>query len=99
MKKKNRNRTANIIDSVLNVPKEVSTGLPKITILGFNEILIENYRGVLEYENIYVRISTFIGIINISGYGFNLKQMTEDDILILGQIDSIELEKDNIEEN
>ena len=85
------------IDNLLDVPKEVVTGTPKITILGFNELLIENYRGVLEYEEFYVKVNTYIGVININGLNFNIQQMNEDDILITGQIDSIELENDNIE--
>jgi len=97
-KRKKNNRSASVIDTILEVPKEVVTGLPKITILGFNEIYIENYKGVLEYEEFYIRINTFIGIVNINGYNFNIKQMTEDDILITGQIDSISLENDEIGE-
>ena len=95
--KKRNNRSASVIDSILDVPKEVVTGLPKITILGFNEMLIENYKGILEYEEFYIRVNTFIGVININGFNFNIKNMTEDDILITGQIDSIDIENDELD--
>ena len=95
--RKKNNRSANVIDKILDVPKEVVTGLPKITILGFNEILIENYKGILEYEEFYIRVNTFIGVVNINGFNFNIKQMTEEDILITGQIDSIEIENDELD--
>ena len=50
--------------------------------LGFEEMLIENYKGILEYEELYVRINTYIGVINITGHDFNLKNINEDDILL-----------------
>lgn len=81
------------INEILEIPKEVSTDIPKITTLGFEEMLIENYKGILEYDEIFIRISTHIGIIDISGLNLSLNQMTEDDILISGKIENIEFEK------
>ena len=89
--KKNKRMTR--LNEILEIPKEVSSNVPKITILGFEEMLIENYKGILEYEDIFIRISTHIGIINISGFNLNLNQMTEDDILVSGKIENVEFEK------
>lgn len=85
-------RGFNRIENFLEIPKEVTTNEPKVTIVGFKEMLIENYKGILEYEDILIRIKTQIGILNISGIGLNLNQMTGDDILVTGKIESIELE-------
>lgn len=81
------------IDSILEIPKEIYTNEPKITIVGFNEMLIENYKGILEYEEYYVKVNTHIGIVNINGFNLKLEQMTGDDIKIIGDIDSMEIEK------
>lgn len=81
------------IDNILEMPKEIYTNEPKITIVGFNEMLIENYKGILEYEEYYVKVNTHIGIININGFNLKLEQMTGDDIKIIGDIDSMEIEK------
>lgn len=88
----------NRIEKILDFPKEVTTDLPKFTLLGFEEMLIENYKGILEYEEYYIKLSTFIGIVNISGINLKLDQMKDESILVNGQIDSITLEKD-IEED
>lgn len=85
------------IDNILEIPKEVTLQVPRITILGFEELLIENYKGILEYEEFFIKISTFIGIININGFNLSLNQMTEDDIMIKGKIDSIDFE-DEVDE-
>ena len=81
------------IDKFLEIPQEVYTNTPKITITGFNEIILENYKGILEYEEFYASISTYIGVVNINGYNINLEKMTNDDIKITGKIESIELER------
>ena len=35
---------------MLELPIEVTTNIPKITITGFDQIMIENYMGIIEYE-------------------------------------------------
>ena len=88
-----RKRNHNKIDKMLELPKEVYTNEPKITITGFDEMIIENFKGILEYEEFFVRINTYIGIISINGFSLNLENMTDDDIKVTGQIDSINFEK------
>ena len=60
--------------------------------LGFNEVLIENYKGILEYEEFFIRICTHIGNININGFELNLNQITDDDVKITGKIENIDFE-------
>lgn len=81
------------IEQILEIPQEVYSDTPKITITGFNEIILENYKGILEYEEFFASISTYIGIVNINGFNLNLEKMTNDDIKITGKIESIELER------
>lgn len=81
------------LDKILEIPEEVYSNIPKLTIIGFNEIILENYKGILEYEEFFASISTYIGIVNINGYNINLDKMTNDDIKITGKIESIELER------
>ena len=52
MKKRYENRASrlNKIDKMLDLPKEIYSNTPKISILGFDEMVIENYKGILEYE-------------------------------------------------
>ena len=83
----------NKVDKLLELPKEVCSNVPKIIITGFDEMLIENFKGILEYEEFYVRINTYIGIININGYELNLENMTDDDIKITGKIESFDFER------
>ena len=87
MKKKSR------INDILEIPKEVYSNVPNFILTGFEELIIENYKGILEYEDYYVRVNTFIGIVNIHGINLKLEKMTEDNIKITGKIESLEIER------
>lgn len=80
-------------NEILELPKEIYTNIPKIIITGFDEMVIENFKGILEYEDYYVRVNTHMGIININGYNLNLEAMTNDDIKVTGKIDSMDIER------
>ena len=86
-------RGINRINKILEIPKEAYTNEPKIIITGFNEMIIENYKGILEYENYYIKISTFIGCININGFNIKLDKMSEDYLKIVGTIESLDIER------
>lgn len=73
------------ITAFLEMPEEVVSDKPRITILGFNEIVIENYKNILEYDEIFIKVNTYIGAINISGMGLKLIQMNKDDIMVTRQ--------------
>lgn len=80
------------LEEILEIPAELSTDKPKITIVGFEEMCVENHRGILEYQDYFIRLNTYIGIININGFNLQLDEMTTDDILVKGKIDSIDFE-------
>ena len=93
MRRERKVRKQNRFEELLEIPKEISSEKPKLTVMGFEELLVENYKAILEYQDFYVRLSTHIGIININGFELNLNEMTNDDIIITGKIESIDFEK------
>lgn len=92
MRKKRKERVQNKFERLLEIPTELSSTEPKITIVSFNEMLIENYKGILEYQEFFIRISTYSGIININGFNLKLNEMTSDDLMITGKIETIDFE-------
>ena len=85
-------RKARKLDEILEIPVELSTNNPKITIVGFERLLIENYKGILEYQDYFVRVNTYIGIININGFNLQLEEMTSGDLLVIGKIENVDFE-------
>ena len=90
---KKRKSIPSRLDRILSMPDEISSNRPKITIVGFEQVFIENYKGILEYQDYFVRLNTYIGIININGFNLKLEQMTDEDIKVTGKIDSIDFEE------
>lgn len=86
-------RKLNKFAQMLDMPRELDKTQTKVTIISFDEILIENYKGIMEYEEFFVKINTEIGVININGFNLKLEQMTNEDILVKGVINSIDLER------
>ena len=91
MKKNKKNISR--IDRLLEIPQEIYSNVPKITITRFNEMIIENFKGILEYEDYYIRINTSLGIINVNGYELRLENMTNDDIKVTGKIEKFDIER------
>lgn len=99
MKNKRNNKFSSKINEILEVPREITGNTTKLTIVGFDEMLIENYKGILEYEEFYIKVKTDIGNININGFNLELEQVTEDDISVKGKIESLDIERIVDEEN
>ena len=87
-----------LLDSInINIPQLKAFNLMKftrkITTEELNEMIIENFKGILEYEDYYIRINTSLGIININGFELKLENMTNDDIKVNGKVESIDIER------
>lgn len=91
--KRNKPKKYTKLDSLLEIPREVASTDIKITVNGFDEILIENYKNILEYQDVLIKINTFEGTITIYGFNLKLDQLTDEDIKVNGKIDTIEFEK------
>ena len=90
--RKNKPKKYTKLDSLLEIPREVVSTDIKITMTGFDQVLIENYKNILEYQDILIKVNTFEGAITIYGFNLKLEQMTDEDIIVNGKIDSIEFE-------
>lgn len=85
-----KNDWKNKLADASGIPKDVVLKAPIITITGQTELLIENYRGILEYTNQFVRIQTKIGRIKITGERLYIPYYTNDEMKITGHIISVE---------
>lgn len=78
------------VTEILELPKEIVLNIPRIIMIGKSDILVENYKGIIEYEITRVRINTEIGIIKITGNDLVIGQLTSENIMITGDIISLE---------
>ena len=85
-----REKVKRDITAALALPKEIVLNLPLITMYGNEELNLENYKGIVEYTNERLRISTSIGVLKIEGRNLLLKQVTSEHITVAGGIVKIE---------
>ncbi|MBQ9491453.1 MAG: sporulation protein YqfC [Firmicutes bacterium] len=87
--KVNQNIKKKLVNT-LELPKEIIFNLPLITIVGNEEINIENYKGVIEYSPEKIRINTECGVLKINGEKLSFKQITAENIIVTGIIQTLE---------
>lgn len=89
-KKPDKDKIREHLVSAASMPKDVVMGASVITILGTNEICIENYRGIIEYTECLVRIQTKNRQIRLTGKNLQIEYYTNDEMKITGSICSLE---------
>lgn len=96
MNKANRfsRRLKNRFNEISEISEELTMGLPKIVILAKKECLIENYKGIIEYENQKIRLMTISGEVIIEGNNLHINEIGEGEMIIKGSICRLELEGD-----
>ena len=74
------------ISLALELPPEVMLNVPNITLIGRNEVSVENFSGILEYTTDKIRLNTKVGVLTIEGTCLEAKSMTAEMITIHGNI-------------
>lgn len=73
-----------------NMPKDVVLGVPIVTLTGQVEVNVENYRGIIEYTDVLIRIKSKSGQIKISGKNLEIEYYTNDEMKITGRVEKVE---------
>ena len=77
------------VSEVLELPKELILDIPKITLVGNKQLFLENYKGIIEYEDNQIRLKTHEGVIKLEGSDMVIKEITSEDIMVDGKISLI----------
>lgn len=76
--------------SAMDLPKDVVEHASILTVLGRNELSVENYRGILEYTDALIRVQTRGGQIRIKGKHLQILYYTNDEMKVTGVLSSLE---------
>lgn len=96
MSRKNRKVAKKIkqkFNDIADLPKEISLDYSRMVLLGNKEFVIENYKGIVEYDNNIIRLNTLSGIISIEGNGLVINEISDDDVSVEGIIKLIGIEE------
>lgn len=86
---KKESRAVRLSDA-LDIPLDTLCDIPHIEILGCNEITVENFRGILDYDENSFKINTKSGIIKIDGSSLLIASVTDESVSLRGTIARIE---------
>ena len=81
----------------LELPAEITAGLPKMELTGTTEFSVEPHKGLLEYEQQRISVASSIGAIHVNGRHMTIKLMNQERITVVGEIQSVELPGDRHE--
>lgn len=76
----------------LELPKDFLMGEAIVTITGRSELLIENYRGILVYEDSFIKIQAKNSRILITGVHLSIDYYTNEEMKISGFFEQIQYE-------
>jgi len=77
------------ISNVLELPKDIVLDVAKITLIGSNNVTVENHKGIIEYNDDQIRINTGSGVLTINGLKLNIKSILQEEITITGEVHCI----------
>jgi sporulation protein YqfC len=74
----------------LDIPADAVAGMPRIELLGDRELRMEYHKGILAYGTDEIHISGGKLVVRVRGTGLELRSMDPTQLLITGQILSLD---------
>lgn len=84
-----KNRHLQRLAGILEIPQDIVLDLPRITMLGNKQLLIENHKGIIEYTPSLVRIKLNQGELIIVGRDLMLSHLQLEQILVEGIVGDV----------
>ena len=69
-----------------DIPQDVALDLPRLTMLGNAQLLVENHKGIVEYTPEKIRLKLVQGELEIGGTAMTLGNLRAEQILVEGTI-------------
>lgn len=92
MNRKDAKRWQRGLAEFLELPREIMLNLPRLTLVGTMQCLLENHRGVIEYTAGRIRIAVTDGEIVITGDNLVIRTLAGEEIAVEGKISSVHYE-------
>jgi sporulation protein YqfC len=89
MRKRRLEDVKSAVSEMFELPKDIVLNLPRISIIGKNQMIVENHKGIIEYTTGRIRVNSTAGVVRIQGDNLNLKNIAAEDIMITGGIKEI----------
>lgn len=81
------------LSNSIELPRYLVSNVSKITMIDNESLFIERYNAIDEYYTHYIKISGNNINIIVDGKDLDIKEITDEDILVIGQIFSVNFKK------
>lgn len=78
-----------IAAGVLDLPKDITMEMPRITMIGQYQMYIENHRGVLHFSDKELRLLLTKGQLLIKGSNLVIRAILPEEVLVEGMIHQV----------
>lgn len=92
MSKRNPFKIREQVIEQLELPKDFLLGEAIVTVTGRRELLIENYKGILNYEDSFIKIQAKNCRLVITGRRLSIDYYTNEEMKISGFFEQIQYE-------
>lgn len=82
------------VSACFDLPIETAVGITRVTIAGNHRVHVENHKGIAEYGDQHIVIHGSRQDIVICGRDLRLRSMSNYELVILGNVQTLELKPD-----
>lgn len=73
----------------IDIPQDVVSDIPRLTMIGNNYLTVENHRGVIHFAGDLVTLAIPTGEMQVIGEQFVIREISTEEVLIEGVIQAI----------
>ncbi|MGE5397388.1 MAG: sporulation protein YqfC [Chitinophagales bacterium] len=84
--KKDNKKMDWLLANVLELPRDLVMDSSRLTMIGQNEMFLENHKGIIEYRSELIKINLARGFIEIEGEGMEIVSITGTELTLVGRI-------------
>jgi len=82
-----------LLADLFSLPHDIVCGASNVSIIGSMRVIIENYKGILEYNNEVILLQGKQSKIQITGNRLKIRCYNEEEMVIDGRIDGVNFMK------
>ena len=82
------------ISRIFDLPQDVILNLPKLSLTGNLDLVIENHRGIIKYTTESVKIRVYHGQVIVGGAELMIESIESDILAVTGQIADLSFKLD-----
>lgn len=85
-----RERVGRTLAGLMEIPRDLVLEVPRITMVGREELYLENHKGIIEYGQHKLKINLNRGYLELYGEDLRIAALRADDMVITGRVSGLQ---------